>query len=63
MCGGACVGGWWGVCGVEGAAGRVGCAVRWGERRYRSPLYYPDTLLNPDTCKGSAFEKKKVLFF
>ena len=24
-----------------------------GERKYRSPLYYPDTLVNPDTCLGN----------
>ena len=29
------------------------CGVRSvGERKYRSPLYYPDTLVNPDTCLG-----------
>ena len=42
------------------------CGVCWGggtfrgreggglmERKYRSPLYYPDTLVNPDTCLGN----------
>ena len=24
-----------------------------GQRKYRSPLYYPDTLVNPDTCLGN----------
>ena len=46
-CGG-CVGGHvrcvWGVSDVG-----VGAM---GQRTYRSPLYYPDTLVNPDTCLG-----------
>ena len=53
MCVG-CVGACWGVCdGVCGGV-RVGVYGReWsqqavGERRYRSPLYYPDTLVNPE---------------
>ena len=53
---GACAGCVRGVCrvcagcvqGVCGACG--GGAVV--ERKYRSPLYYPDTLVNLDTCLG-----------
>ena len=64
----ACVLGVWGVCVVcvRGVCGVCeGWAfVEWGcdvwvrgvvaveERKYRSPLYYPDTLVNPDTCLG-----------
>ena len=35
-----------------------------GERKYRSPLYYPDTLVNPDTCLGSILKlaNNSVLF-
>ena len=58
-----------GVCGVVGWCGvwRGGCSgvgcvlgrVRGvqavGDRKYRSPLYYPDTLVNPDTCLGIDF--------
>ena len=59
VCGSCVVGGGtgacWGVCGafVGCVWGRGGC---WGavvEREYRSPLYYPDTLVNPDTCLGN----------
>ena len=35
------------VLGVSGV--RVGAV---GESKYRSPLYYLDTLVNPDTCLG-----------
>ena len=35
-----------------GCVGRVGRVWAVGERKYRSPLYYPDTLVNPDTCLG-----------
>ena len=48
----------WGVLGcVLGVCGGVVGACVWGgggvaERKYRSPLYYPDTLVNPDTCLG-----------
>ena len=67
MCGGSCVVGpvWCGVCGVAcvvcvgacGCGGRVYLGVSGvlgpcGKRKYRSPLYYPDTLVNPDTCLG-----------
>ena len=69
----ACVGRVWGVfgaclCGV--CWGACGACVLWGcwgvcgggvfvvERKYRSPLYYPDTLVNPDTCLGFS-----VIFF
>jgi len=48
---GACSGGVRGVCSGVGG-GRVGCVQAVGERKYRSPLYYPDTLVNPDTCLG-----------
>ena len=49
---GVCVLGGLGVCG--GGFGRVWRgrgSVR--EGKYRSPLYYPDTLVNPDTCLGT----------
>ena len=36
----------WGVWGREWGVRSV------GERKYRSPLYYPDTLVNLDTCLG-----------
>ena len=45
---GACVVVW--VCGW--GRGHVGCVQAVGERKYRSPLYYPDTLVNLDTCLG-----------
>ena len=46
----ACV---WGVWGVFGVCVRACGGVRaLGERKYRSPLYYPDTLVNLDTCLG-----------
>ena len=52
---GACAGRVRGVCGacvgcVLGRVWRGGGAVV--ERKYRSPLYYPDTLVNLDTCLG-----------
>ena len=34
-----------------------------GERKYRSPLYYLDTLVNPDTCLGIVLEKKPNWFY
>ena len=37
--------------GGGGGGGSVGVVAVW-ERKYRSPLYYPDTLVNPDTCLG-----------
>ena len=54
-----------GVCGVcVGCVGRGWkcgtCVGRWGrcvgrkERVSLAPLYYPDTLVNPDTCLGSS---------
>ena len=55
---GVCVGGGrvWGACGVCVVGGRGGRVGGGGggvvERKYRSPLYYPDTLVNPDTCLG-----------
>ena len=43
MCGACDVGAWGDVSGAcEGVV----------ERKYCSPLYYPDTLVNPDTCLG-----------
>ena len=49
----ACVGCVWGVCVGACVLGRV---WRGGgdhvEMKYCSPLYYPDTLVNPDTCLG-----------
>ena len=57
VCGVGCVGRV-GTC--EGVWGRVGaCGDMWGrvqavgEKKYRSPLYYPDTLVYPDTCLGA----------
>ena len=52
---GVCVGvgvcgGVWGVFGV--CVGACGGVRALGERKYRSPLYYPDTLVNLDTCLG-----------
>ena len=46
---------------VWGVLGRGGGSVR--ERKYRSPLYYPDTLVNPDTCLGNFYNFFKVHFF
>ena len=63
VCVGVC-GGYGRVCGVcvGGVLGRVGVCVgacwgvrAFGERKYRSPLYYPDTLVHPDTCLGKLF--------
>ena len=45
---GACDGRMWGVRGGRVGGGGGGVV----ERKYRSPLYYPDTLVNPDTCLG-----------
>ena len=53
-----------GVCGVLWCVGLrvgVGFGAWWGvrslgERKYRSPLYYPDTLVNSDTCLGEQRE-------
>ena len=50
----------WGVYVVCACGAFVGCVLgrvwRGGgavvERKYRSPLYYPDTLVNLDTCLG-----------
>ena len=49
---GVFVGRLWGVCGGVGVLEAV------VEREYRSPLYYPDTLVNPDTCLGYLFHFK-----
>ena len=59
---GACAGCVWGVCGVcvERVQGVCrACAARaWGVCVGQevlvslAPLYYPDTLVNPDTCLG-----------
>ena len=43
---------------VGAGVGCVWCVRSVGERKYRSPLYYPDTLVNPDTCLG---RKKKYI--
>ena len=44
----------WGVWGRElGVWGREWGVRSVGERKYRSPLYYPDTLVNLDTCLGN----------
>ena len=55
--GGVCVE--WGVCGVCESGVRS-----LGERKYRSPLYYPDTLVHSDTCLGmySRLSKIPILF-
>ena len=55
MCGGVC----WVclgacVCGV--------CVRSRGEKVSLAPLYYPDTLVNPDTCLGSLKCFKLFLF-
>ena len=60
---------WCGVCGVFGACvvwvfggvwvwvlGRELGVQYVGDRKYRSPLYYPDTLVNPDTCLGNVYD-------
>ena len=52
----------WGVYVVCACGAFVGCVLgrvwRGGgavvERKYRSPLYYPDTLVNLDTCLGES---------
>ena len=61
----------WGVCGVCCAC--VGCVVRVcvgecvgcgrvrGEKVSLAPLYYPDTLVNPDTCLGE-YNASKLWF-
>ena len=50
----------WCVCGVC-----VGvCGVFRGEKVSLAPLYYPDTLINPDTCLGAIFSvNKNILCF
>ena len=51
------------VCGVWGGVWCVcvGACVAWGRgRKYRSPLYYPDTLVNLDTCLGRFLPTVKV---
>ena len=55
-----CVGVWGGAWECEGAWGYEGACVgrAWGvcvgQEKWVSlaPLYYPDTLVNPDTCLG-----------
>ena len=57
----ACGGSVWGVC-VVCVFGRVVCVLECvlgcvldlsrGEKVLLAPLYYPDTLVNPDTCLG-----------
>ena len=49
MCGGVC----W-VC--LGACVCGGCVRSRGEKVSLAPLYYPDTLVNPDTCLGRNFQ-------
>ena len=52
---GACAGRVQGVCGAcAGCVCGGGACGGWAvvERKYRSPLYYPDTLVNLDTCLG-----------
>ena len=53
---GVCVGCVWGVCGacVGGCLGWC-CWGRGREKVSLAPLYYPDTLVNPDTCLGHSF--------
>ena len=53
-----CGGLWWGgcLCVCEVCAGACVCGVcvrSRGEKVSLAPLYYPDTLVNPDTCLGS----------
>ena len=54
---GACwgsVGGLWGcVGGCVRCLCVLGCGVRGEEKVSLAPLYYPDTLVNPDTCLGN----------
>ena len=45
-----------GVCGVVWGVSGGGL---WGEKVSLAPLYYPDTLVNPDTCLGTS---KKLLY-
>ena len=62
---GVCVGAWEdGCCGVRGVCRGVwGCGGivwgLWGEKVSLAPLYYPETLVNPDTCLGTS---KKLLY-
>ena len=57
----------WGVYVVCACGAFVGCVLgrvwRGGgavvERKYRSPLYYPDTLVNLDTCLGVTYRRRK----
>ena len=52
----SCVGVWGSVCGA-GVGGCVGwCWSRGREKVLLAPLYYPDTLVNSDTCLGSNFD-------
>ena len=58
---GACLGCVGSVCGAcdVGAWGDVsGACEGVVERKYRSPLYYPDTLVNPDTCLGECIIRR-----
>ena len=49
----------WCVCGVCGVCGGFR-----GEKVSLAPLYYPDTLINPDTCLGVIFSvNKNILCF
>ena len=68
-CGG--VAGCGSVCGAWGVWGRVGCV--WGVQYHPTffdceavttlaPLYYPDTLVNPDTCLGDYFFKRIIMY-
>ena len=53
VCAGLC----WGVwgCGVWGL---------WREKVSLTPLYYPDTLVNPDTCLGNLLKTiNKIQYF
>ena len=53
---GLVVGVWVGEC--------VGCGRVRGEKVSLAPLYYPDTLVNPDTCLGvfySTLPNKRVV--
>ena len=51
---GVCVGAWGGACVGFGACVEacVGCWCCGRKSVSFAPLYYPDTLVNPDTCLG-----------